>query len=178
MYVGCRLVSSTNHHYDWIFANKSRTLGRKDTFNIIIKIKLLYPEIPDNDRILFEFGLTTMVDYLKWDRPVIIVSGQRCIESSGICLDVKDNTLSKLEGPHFEQKSDYIQGQLTLELHKSYLVLMSNHKDIYVSNVLNISSEEKLWPIFRFYNTHLTNISQTIFSEYKISFNLSTFICF
>ncbi|CAG2238732.1 unnamed protein product [Mytilus edulis] len=115
-----------------------------------------------------------MVDYLKWDRPVIIVSGQRCVENPGICLDVIDDTLSKLEGPHFEQKSDYIQGQLTLELHKSYLVLMSNHGNIYVSNKLNISSEEKLWPIFRFYNTHLINISQTIFSENKLGFNLTT----
>ncbi|XP_052099729.1 uncharacterized protein LOC127734113 isoform X3 [Mytilus californianus] len=172
--VDCRLVSSTNKLYGWVFGNKSLTFGRRDNFNINIKIKLLYPEIPDNDKILFEFGLTTTIDYLIWDRQGIMFRGQRCVKKPGICLDVIDNALSKLEGPIFEQMADYIQGQLTLELHKSHFVLMCNHRNIYISNVLNVSSEEKLWPVFGFYNTHLITISQTIFSENKISFNRTT----
>ncbi|CAC5419358.1 unnamed protein product [Mytilus coruscus] len=172
--VSCNSVSSSNNIYGWVSANRSLSFGSSDHFNIIIQFKLLYPEIPDNGKILFEFGLTTLADYLKFNYPVIIVRGQRCEKEPGMCLYVIDNVLTKLEGHVFEQMSDYLQGQLTLELHKSYFVLMSNQKNIYISNMINLSSKVELWPVFGFYNTHLINISQTIFSENKISFNRTT----
>ncbi|CAC5364680.1 unnamed protein product [Mytilus coruscus] len=172
--VSCSSVSSVYNIYGWVSANRSLSFGRSDHFNIIIKFLLLYPEIPDNGKILFEFGLTTLADDLLFNYPVIIVRGQKCEKEPGICLYVIDNALTELEGHVFQQMLDYIQGQLTLELHKSYFVLMSNQKNLYISNMLNFSSEVKLWPVFGFYNTHLINISQTIFSENKISFNRTT----
>ncbi|VDI09839.1 Hypothetical predicted protein [Mytilus galloprovincialis] len=170
----CNSVSSANSVYGWIVANRSLSFGSSDNFNIIIKFELLYPEIPDNGKILFECGLTTLADHLKFNNPAIIVRGQRCEKEPGMCLYVIDNVLTKLEGRVFEQMSDYIQGQITLELHKSYFVLMSNQKNIYISNILNLSSRVELWPVFRFYNTHLISISLTILSENEISFNRTT----
>ncbi|XP_071166315.1 uncharacterized protein [Mytilus edulis] len=170
----CNSVQSSNNMNGWVVANRSLSFGSSDHFNIKIQFRLSYPEISDNGKILFEFGLTTLADCLIPNYPAIIVRGQRCEKEPGMCLYVKDNVLTKLEGHVFDQMSDYIQGQLTLELHKSYFVLMSNQKNIYISNMLNFSSDVKLWPVFRFYNTHLINISQTIFSENKISFNRTT----
>ncbi|XP_063435517.1 uncharacterized protein LOC134716449 [Mytilus trossulus] len=171
--VSCSSVSC-EHSYGWVVANQSLSFGRSDHFDIIIKFKLFYPEIPDNGKILFEFGLMTLGDHSELSHPVIIVSGQRCEKEHGMCLYVKDVVLTKLDDHVFDQKSDYIQGQLTLELHKSYFVLMSNQKNIYISNTVNLSSKVKLWPVFGFYNTHLINISQTILSENKASFNRTT----
>ncbi|XP_071166321.1 uncharacterized protein [Mytilus edulis] len=172
--VDCGSVSCAHNSYRWVVANRSLSFGRSDHFDIIIQFKLFYPEIPDYGKLLFEFGLTTLAEDLTFNNPAIIVRGQRCEKVPGMCFYVIDDVLTKLEGHVFEQMSDYIQGQLTLELHKSYFVLMSNQKNIYISNMLNFSSKVELWPVFGFYNTHLINVSQTILSENKISFNRTT----
>ncbi|XP_052099721.1 uncharacterized protein LOC127734111 isoform X3 [Mytilus californianus] len=167
-------ASSNTHMYGWIFGNRSLTFGSSDQFDIIIKFQLLYPEIADDGEILFEFGFTTLKVLLLSDCPIIVVRGQRCDEGLGICLYVLENVFKRLESDIFERDSEYVRGQLTLELHKSHFVLMSNRKIIHISEMLNISNNVKLWPVFTFYNTHLINISQTIFSEDKMSFDRTT----
>ncbi|XP_071166327.1 uncharacterized protein [Mytilus edulis] len=55
----CNSVSSANNIYGWVVANRTLSLGSSDHFNLIMKFKLFYSEIPDNGKTLFEFGLTT-----------------------------------------------------------------------------------------------------------------------
>ncbi|XP_076101200.1 uncharacterized protein LOC143070990 [Mytilus galloprovincialis] len=166
----CLSATSTNNLYKCVFGNRSLSSQFTDKINIIIRFKLLYPEIADDGKIFLEFGLTTLTS----SRRDIIVRGQRCIEESGLCLYVLDDIWTKLENVAYEQMSEYVQVGITLELHQSNFVLLSNSANIFISKTSNSLSIDKLYPVFGFYNTHLINISQTIFSKNDISFDGTT----
>lgn len=141
--------------------------------NIITRFKLLYPQIAaDDGKILLEFGLTSLMPG-GWN---IIVRGQRCMEKLGLCLyvHVLNNVWTKLEHVRYKQMSEYVKVDITLELHQSNFVLLSFLKKIYTLNTSNDLCMDDLYPVFGFYNTHLINISQTVYSKKEIRFNDTT----
>lgn len=139
--------------------------------HIMIRFKLAYLKLADDGKVFFEFGLTPLVS----GRLNIIVRGKRCTEEPGLCLYVLDTVWTKLEHVAYEQISaEYVKIEIQLELHQSNFVLLSNRRNIFISKTSNELSENILHPVFGFYNTHLIDISLTMFSEKGISFDVTT----
>ncbi|XP_052099732.1 uncharacterized protein LOC127734115 [Mytilus californianus] len=163
----------SSSHYRLAYGNRCLT-GHTDYIDVIFKLSLFHPNISDNGTLLFEFGLSTSVEYMVkhvYDYQMLTVKAFRCKDKFGICLEVSDEISSKIDVSILKQTSEWTQGQITMGLQSSRLMLMSENQNIYVGSKLNVSHGLQLWPVFGIYNSHLINMSFAIHSKDSISFN-------
>ncbi|CAC5425007.1 unnamed protein product [Mytilus coruscus] len=160
-------------HYRLAYGNRCFT-GHTDYIDVIFKLNLFHPNISDNGTLLFEFGLSSSVEYVVKDVDdiqMLTVKAFRCPHSFGICLEVSDEISSKIDVSIFKQTPECIQGHITMGLQSSRFMLMSENQHIYIGSKLNMSRGLQVWPVFGIYNSHLINMSFTIHSKDSISFN-------
>ncbi|CAC5425012.1 unnamed protein product [Mytilus coruscus] len=169
--IHCPTRSSS--HYRLAYGNRCLT-GHTDYVDVMFKLSLFHPNISDDGTLLFEFGLSSSVEYLEkevCDYQIFTVKAFRCKDTFGTCLEVSDEISTKIDVSVLTQTSKWIQGKITMGLQSSRLMLMSEKQYIYVGRKLNMSHGLQLWPVFGIYNSHMINMSFAIHSKDSISFN-------